>query len=477
MPKKKLSEKEQKKLVSSRYAVMFLPNTSWDFYDAYNRSEPVEAATIDLELSTKGKNLDKYLQKQYDEHMRQLQFKNRKVGPELPPCVVELLELQKSNGKFDQIGPVLACFGVPDDVPSKLSRGSRYTEWEIATSFAVAAMRQQNHMFDKLGDKHDAAFQWLQMSELVSEARELLHEYQFTVPGSSPMGSLHNKAAASRKSSIQSNVPANIVGAPSTENSVYDSGAVGTARDGGAGYSTEWKDVPVAEVQPDDDVDKDQHDPTISTDATLTADSKALVDQNNPNRAGIGFGVKSVTISEHKTVLSPIKDNAFDFNYHDVHESKEGTATTATAAAASAAGFEYDDSEDFVPRPGSPLSAASRTSSFMALQAKLNELTATRDEEKIAAQQDIVDTIQMEVIDIYLNIEKRLQAVIDCMHQCIGSYIASETIKVRHKQFEELTFRLGDGKPPQGGFDDWRQEGCPGMRPLMIDFFTTVQVR
>jgi len=45
----------------------------------------------------------------------------------------------------------------------------------------------------------------------------------------------------------------------------------------------------------------------------------------------------------------------------------------------------------------------------------------------------------------------------------------------RSKQFDQLTFMLGEGKPPTEGFKDWRLLGVPGMRPTVIAFFVTIQ--
>ena len=45
----------------------------------------------------------------------------------------------------------------------------------------------------------------------------------------------------------------------------------------------------------------------------------------------------------------------------------------------------------------------------------------------------------------------------------------------RSKQFDQLTFMLGEGKPATEGFKDWRLLGVPGMRPTVIAFFVTIQ--
>lgn len=57
----------------------------------------------------------------------------------------------------------------------------------------------------------------------------------------------------------------------------------------------------------------------------------------------------------------------------------------------------------------------------------------------------------MEIIDIYLHIEKLTLALIDCMHRCIKKYINCEKNRDRYVQFNELTCRLGEGKAGQAG--------------------------
>ena len=58
--------------------------------------------------------------------------------------------------------------------------GSIYEQdWELATALAVAAFRQQNEFINVLMDAHDKASALLGKGELICEAREILHFYQY----------------------------------------------------------------------------------------------------------------------------------------------------------------------------------------------------------------------------------------------------------------------------------------------------------
>eukprot|EP00600_Ochromonadales_sp_CCMP1393_P003918 CAMPEP_0174992338 /NCGR_PEP_ID=MMETSP0004_2-20121128/22452_1 /TAXON_ID=420556 /ORGANISM="Ochromonas sp., Strain CCMP1393" /LENGTH=225 /DNA_ID=CAMNT_0016246307 /DNA_START=99 /DNA_END=776 /DNA_ORIENTATION=+ len=96
---------------------------------------------------------------------------------------------------------------------------------------------------------------------------------------------------------------------------------------------------------------------------------------------------------------------------------------------------------------------------------------------KIAAQAHKVNQLQLKVIDLCIEIEKVIETVSECAERCIASYRTADTRNLRHKQFEELTCMLGEGKAPMPGFeDDWRGRGCIGVRPVMVQFFLSVQV-
>ena len=66
-----------------------------------------------------------------------------------------------------------------------------------------------------------------------------------------------------------------------------------------------------------------------------------------------------------------------------------------------------------------------------------------------------------------------LYEITTCLHHCVKAYNDCELMIERYKTFDELTARLGDGFPATVAYDDWRKQGVPGIRPLMLNFFYT----
>ena len=164
-------------LISSRYAAMYVPNTEWVFLDAISKSDQCKVAFANGELSTQGKNVKKYLEITAEDRLRQYRESQRSTTPQPPTHIIELLKLQSSRGKFENLADVLTCLFMPQTV--QFRHDHMFAEWEKATAFAIAAMRQQNQYFDFLCDSHDKAFAMMDSNEILFEARELLNSYQF----------------------------------------------------------------------------------------------------------------------------------------------------------------------------------------------------------------------------------------------------------------------------------------------------------
>lgn len=166
-------------LISSRYAAMYVPNTTgWDFFDAFAKSPQCQAAFKDSDISTRGKNVDKYLALTAKERLRLYRESLQKAVPQPPQHILELLKVQHSSGKFENLSQVLNILFMPQEV--KFRNDHLWVEWEKATAFAIAAMRQQNEHFDLLCESHDKAYGVLNTNEPIFEARELIHSLQFT---------------------------------------------------------------------------------------------------------------------------------------------------------------------------------------------------------------------------------------------------------------------------------------------------------
>jgi hypothetical protein len=80
------------------------------------------------------------------------------------------------------------------------------------------------------------------------------------------------------------------------------------------------------------------------------------------------------------------------------------------------------------------------------------------------------------VINLSLKIEELVRGISFCLDRCIDAYNESELTTIRYHWFDELTARLRNGFLPSVAYDDWRRNGCPGIRPVMLDFFNSIQM-
>ncbi len=176
MPPAKVPEK--KFMQSKRYAMIYAKETSWDFFDAFNNSEQSQAAFNAGEISSKGKNIEKYLTLTRNQTLN----KQREIIAAgtiiLPEIIQNLQTYQVYDGKFADYHGVLRCLHLPLTI--RFQRDDTYSEWEKATAFAIAYIRQHNELFESLADMHDKASQWITSNEVIYEARELLIAQQFT---------------------------------------------------------------------------------------------------------------------------------------------------------------------------------------------------------------------------------------------------------------------------------------------------------
>eukprot|EP01038_Epipyxis_sp_PR26KG_P014975 gene14975-20146_t len=180
----------KKFLKNSRYDLSkYQEVTSYDFFDAFTNSAPTVAARTKNRIST-GLNLDKYLsitgrvttsEFKKIELSNSIKYSNSKslhlTGGKLPVELEELLALQQTNGKFEDLVHVMTCLYIPLHV--KFKQDDLLYDWQKATALAVAAMRQNYNLFDLLGDAHDRAEQRI-TRELLLEARDLLFQYQYS---------------------------------------------------------------------------------------------------------------------------------------------------------------------------------------------------------------------------------------------------------------------------------------------------------
>lgn len=178
-PVKEASEEgggEKKFLSSKRFDMIYVPNTSWDFFDAFNNSQQSQAAFEREEISTLKKNTAKYLSHTAKVNLEEQRARQAVGVITLPDDIVNLLKLQMFSGKFEDYQGVLFSLNVPDTV--RFLRDDSYADWEKATAFAVAYIRQHTEYFSVLVEQHDKASAWLSTNEIIYEARELIVQHQ-----------------------------------------------------------------------------------------------------------------------------------------------------------------------------------------------------------------------------------------------------------------------------------------------------------
>lgn len=163
--------KSSKEKISARFAPMYVPNLSWDFYDAFCSSAPTKVAHERQTISTTEKNLEKYLKIARNQEIK----KNRQVNLEgtiqLPRYLQIMLKLQSDNGKFENLDILLQLLELPKN---SFSTFSSQIEWEQATSLAVATMRLNPELFEPLRVSYERAFAWIDSNQIVYEARAIL---------------------------------------------------------------------------------------------------------------------------------------------------------------------------------------------------------------------------------------------------------------------------------------------------------------
>jgi hypothetical protein len=177
----------KKTLRSKRFDAMYIPNTTWDFFDAFTKSTPCQLAFNNEHLSSE--HLDKYMAMTHKTILEEERERNRIPRRALPPMIDELLKCQSRSGKFESLADVSRILRLPPVLIFK--RRNDFEEWEKATALAVAAMRQRIEFFEEIFEQHELAAQWVQSGELISDARELFaakvgtFESMNTLPASS----------------------------------------------------------------------------------------------------------------------------------------------------------------------------------------------------------------------------------------------------------------------------------------------------
>jgi cellulose biosynthesis protein BcsQ len=134
----------------------------------------------------------------------------------------------------------------------------------------------------------------------------------------------------------------------------------------------------------------------------------------------------------------------------------------------------YTNNNANIPAPDDQLSKPSTPLKF-SLRNVINQLKGDYDYVKIDQQKAILYRLETELTDLMIKIEHHVQDIISCLHRNIVAYNAAEVASERYRTFDELTARLGNGFLPSVAYDDWRRTGCPGIRPIILNFLQHVQ--
>lgn len=81
---------------------------------------------------------------------------------------------------------------------------------------------------------------------------------------------------------------------------------------------------------------------------------------------------------------------------------------------------------------------------------------------------------EMVITELMLKLDSLIVGVKECLKQCVHKFLSTELLAEKNAAFDELSSMLGDGVPPRDGYLDWRKDGVPGVRPVVVKILCTV---
>jgi len=123
------------------------------------------------------------------------------------------------------------------------------------------------------------------------------------------------------------------------------------------------------------------------------------------------------------------------------------------------------------------VSPQSSVDTMALFQERMKAVTPQKDKARIRKSQQRIDNLTISIIQQCLDIESKVKSIIELKDRCMNNFNNCETFDERNLCFDELTATLGDDVAPREGFlpGDWRGNGIKGIRPMMIQFFCSVQ--
>lgn len=135
------------------------------FYEGFTNCRATQEGIKDEKISSKTKKtLDTYFKRAYAGTPSQPHVQS------LPPPYDGLMPLQDKSGQWTDLQAVLDCL----DMPEGTTLDQNLEEWEEATVFAVAAIRQRPELADRLMEAHDRAFAWVSSRGYIAMAIEMI---------------------------------------------------------------------------------------------------------------------------------------------------------------------------------------------------------------------------------------------------------------------------------------------------------------
>lgn len=395
---------------------------TWDFYEALHSSDQTKLAIAAGESSIE--NIDKYLQlttgrgKKIDALDLFLNSKKPKTV-KLPHPFDELLPLQQSNGKWEDLDIVLKLLEMPSWA-RVIINGVEPTVWEQATALAVAYMRQHFYLFDILAVSHDRGSALFSSNEVPYAARELLSEY----------------------CKVQNPIQAVKITATDINCNNNDSD------DNDNSHSIDFNHDTVDGMDTDDE-----------SMGALSTNLNGLRTQPRPRLSFFVPNASNTSLADNAnkkvTLIGECVVNENDASTVDavsINNIEEVAVDTIFSAANT---MEDDDNDEYCGKED-------------------ENNTSSEDHEVLSRR---VLKLQMDALEICLEVERAVSNIKQCVKRSVRYFNDCGTYDDRNIAFDELTALLGDGAEPKEGYEanDWRCAGVPGIRPVITAFFCSIQ--
>jgi len=485
----------------------------WDYYDALTSTDQSIQGRLRGEVSTHLKCIDKYMK--ISRSINKESKKGTKYYPinnstnpndysRLPPPFNELIKYQEYDGKWSNLQQVLKILSMPTWI---VINGAN--EWEAATSIAAAFIRQNIELFDRLSEYHDNAMKCLPNAEFVFIARELLAKYQYNeelYPNPPRKFEILKRDESERKEIIST------FGTEDSDNLEADMKLLelnGTypqlvvpalKKQKKKSKADSWSNVNETYENCNKSLDTTINHHTLRDGITYNYEIlKQEQDEAEERKNKFSYASKKKSDNDDDDnpeefieqlgleLLSYGSTFVFNSAIPKVIVNDAPSLVPYTTIGSSSPSKEKKndtlkiDTENSTTTENSEvLEAVSPQSSVdtMALfQERMKAVTPQKDKARIRKSQQRIDNLTTSIIQQCLDIESKVKSIIELKDRCMNNFNNCETFDERNLCFDELTATLGDDVAPREGFlpGDWRGNGVKGIRPIMIQFFCSVQ--